>query len=609
MADAIVYCDGCSRIILPSRIRDGDAIVTPEKSLCPECLRATPAHERDKLTRAFGARRRRPTASTHLTPMVAPARAGAGTGTRHRPVGHPPRSLAMIPLAFGGTGVLAGIALALVLARSGTPEAPHIPSAPPRDDTDGGEQSPAARELRIARDLMTPSLGMYSDIRAMLKSLPERFPDAPEAAEAATLLKELDANYAKLAEDALATAIATGRKRASGGDVGGAIACIRSVAVDFAGSPWLESNGAALIDAAVADLETQRAALEEKGIASTLSKARDALAAGRPGEARELLAARAKWPRRCRADAEGLIARIQEKWKTKWRRTTSIPPESSVASAPEHPLAGDLTRRVPGDAAARTRLAEVQAHTGPPPSLVLDLGGGVTMELVYIKPGVFMMGGDEDRRGQPWLGSEKPKHEVAITRGFYLGRFELTQAQYRAVTGSNPAKRKQPDKPVNNVNWGQAADFCRLMSERTKRQVRLPTEAEWEYAARAGSTAKWSWGDDADLAGDYAWTKENSGGAVQPVGRKKANAWGLYDMHGNVWEWIADWYDAGYYASSPRENPPGPETGSRHVVRGGHYNFDVAQASCAWRHMPLNLGYGTGGFRVAVSAQASGAAR
>jgi formylglycine-generating enzyme required for sulfatase activity len=128
-----------------------------------------------------------------------------------------------------------------------------------------------------------------------------------------------------------------------------------------------------------------------------------------------------------------------------------------------------------------------------------------------------------------------PKHEVKLTKGFYLGKHEVTQAQFEAIMGSNPSRStKGPDIPVDNVGEQEAREFCEKLAEKTGREARLPTEAEWEYAARAGKDTNWFFGADPSALGDYAWTKDNSGGKSHPVGQKKPNPWGLYDCLGKL---------------------------------------------------------------------------
>ena len=222
-----------------------------------------------------------------------------------------------------------------------------------------------------------------------------------------------------------------------------------------------------------------------------------------------------------------------------------------------------------------------------PASLTLDLGKGVTMKLVLIRPGKFMMGSPDSEQGRG--DNEGPQHEVVITKPFYVGVTEVTQAQYEAVMGTNPSKFKWPTNPVDSVIWDEAVEFCRRLSEKTGKAVRLPTEAEWEYACRAGSKMRFSFGGSDSALGDYAWYGSNSGdsGGVQfrthPVGQKRPNAWGLYDMHGNVYEWCADGY--GPYSSEASTDPQGAGSGGTRVVRGGSWrNGGADNLRCAHRY-------------------------
>jgi formylglycine-generating enzyme required for sulfatase activity len=232
------------------------------------------------------------------------------------------------------------------------------------------------------------------------------------------------------------------------------------------------------------------------------------------------------------------------------------------------------------------RIEDALAKLGPAPksspaSLTLDLGKGVTMKLVLISPGTFMMGSPDSEQGRE--SKEGPQHEVAISKPFYMGVTEVTQAQYEAVMGTNPSKFKGPTNPVDSVIWDEAVLFCRKLSEKTGKTFRLPTEAEWEYACRAGTKTRFSFGDSESVLGDYAWWQSNSGGKAHPVGQKKPNPWGLYDMHGNVWEWCADWW--GPYPKGPITDPFGPATASGYrVLRGGSWlNGDSGRFRCAFR--------------------------
>jgi formylglycine-generating enzyme required for sulfatase activity len=222
------------------------------------------------------------------------------------------------------------------------------------------------------------------------------------------------------------------------------------------------------------------------------------------------------------------------------------------------------------------RIEDALAKCGPAPapkadpsSLTLDLGNGVTMRLVLIRPGRFMMGSPGSELGHK--ADESPQHEVTISKPFYMGVTEVTQAQYEAVMGTNPSEFKGPTNPVESVSWNEATEFCRKLSLKTRRTVRLPTEAEWEYACRAGTNTRFSFGNFDSTLADYGWSSSNSGGTTHPVGQKKPNAWGLYDMHGNVMEWCADW--RGSYPSGACTDPQGPASATSRAKRGRSYYY------------------------------------
>ena len=162
-----------------------------------------------------------------------------------------------------------------------------------------------------------------------------------------------------------------------------------------------------------------------------------------------------------------------------------------------------------------------------------DLGGGVELEMILIGPGSFMMGSDKEESDM------KPVHKVKITKFYYMSKFEVTQAQYQAVMGINPSYFiGEGNLPVDSVIWDDCQDFLKKLNEKfPSNEFRLPTEVEWEYACRAGSTTEYYFGDSEGNLGEYAWYDSNSPKKTHPVGEKKPNAWGLYDMHGNVWEW------------------------------------------------------------------------
>jgi len=238
------------------------------------------------------------------------------------------------------------------------------------------------------------------------------------------------------------------------------------------------------------------------------------------------------------------------------------------------------------------------AGAAKPKELVLDLGDKVTLKLLQIPAGKFLMGSPKDEKdrgddeGMPpgkWVNGN-PQFEVTISKPFYVGVYEVTVAQYAQFVKDTGQKHDEPDfkqtgdHPVVNVSWDDAQAFCAWLSKKTGKTVTLPTEAQWEYACRAGSKTRFGFGDDdADLCkyGNYCdksntneltWQdKEHNDGfdKTAPVGSLQPNAWGLYDMHGNVWEWCADYY--GEYTGAGAD-PTGPKDGSLRVLRGGSWH-------------------------------------
>jgi formylglycine-generating enzyme required for sulfatase activity len=216
--------------------------------------------------------------------------------------------------------------------------------------------------------------------------------------------------------------------------------------------------------------------------------------------------------------------------------------------------------------------------------------------LVLIPPGEFEMGStkefvEEEFRlhgSDGWyrehLPGEVARHRVRITKPYWLGITGVTQEEYQRVMGSNPSKfQGDPKRPVEQLFWTDAVEFCRRLSDlpgekAAKRRYGLPTEAQWEYACRAGNPGPWPFspqsgqlrtGSEEKLLDEYGWFSTNSNGQTHPVGQKRANVFGLYDMLGNVWEWCQDWYDKDYYAKSRTTDPVGPSGGSFRVIRGG----------------------------------------
>ncbi|MEF8732406.1 MAG: formylglycine-generating enzyme family protein [Candidatus Accumulibacter meliphilus] len=204
-------------------------------------------------------------------------------------------------------------------------------------------------------------------------------------------------------------------------------------------------------------------------------------------------------------------------------------------------------------------------------------------------PGHFLMGSPPD---EPEREDDEVQHEVTLSRGFWLADTACTQALWQAVTGANPSEFQDDVRnPVENVSWDDVQTFLSELNRRVPGlQARLPSEAEWEYACRAGTTTPFSFGDNitpeqVNYDGNYPYAGGEKGLYRQktvPVGSLPANPWGLYEMHGNVWEWCADWY--GDYPNTPQVDPTGPQTGDSRVLRGGSWNFNGRHARCALRY-------------------------
>ncbi len=281
----------------------------------------------------------------------------------------------------------------------------------------------------------------------------------------------------------------------------------------------------------------------------------------------------------------------------------------------------------PFDATEATRRQEETAATlGVAVTQEFDLGGGVMMKMVLLPAGEFMMGdtisaarrADEFDTGVARFLDEHPMHNVRISRPFYMGIYEVTQEQYEAVMGNNPSQFIGPTLPVEQVSWDDAVAFCRQASTVTGQTFRLPTEAEWEYACRAGTITAFSWGDEFLQGICNIENDENTGedsnvepfrrmglpvDQTVPVGSFAPNVWGLHDMHGNVWEWNHDWYGEDYYADSEAVDPQGPRGGEVRVLRGGSWINPPGWGRSAKRNgFSLRSRYtGVRGFRVAVS--------
>ena len=204
----------------------------------------------------------------------------------------------------------------------------------------------------------------------------------------------------------------------------------------------------------------------------------------------------------------------------------------------------------------------------------VTLPGGAKMEMIWCSPGKFQMGSPS---GEPGRLSNEPLHSVTLTRGFWLGKYEVTQRQWESVMRSNHSRFRNADNPVENISWHDCEAFIKRVSASFGGKARLPTEAEWEYACRAGSNAPFA---GSGVASEMAWYDENSDHQTHEVGRNKPNAWGFYDMHGNVLEWCSDWF------SEPKGDavdPKGPPSGSFKVLRGGCWFFLGSDCRCAYR--------------------------
>jgi formylglycine-generating enzyme required for sulfatase activity len=292
------------------------------------------------------------------------------------------------------------------------------------------------------------------------------------------------------------------------------------------------------------------------------------------------------------------------------------------------------------------------AYLGEPAEITNSIG----MKLILIPPGEFDMGSSpeeiawalkEGKKRNKWqfyfgrVPAEGPRHRVKISRPYYLGVYLVTQGEYERVMGLNPsafcakqrdasafrpplpdgvAKERPGDgkrvggrdtirHPVDTVSWNDAAEFVWRLSElpeerSARRTYRLPTEAEWEYACRAGTTTRWWCGDDEAVLQECAWYDNIAGRVTHPVGEKRASPWGLYDMHGQVWQWCMDWHDEKYYGQSPGAEPTGPQRGSNRVLRGGDWANDALYCRSAFRHYgePGSHGHSQG-LRVCVAAE------
>jgi formylglycine-generating enzyme required for sulfatase activity len=266
-------------------------------------------------------------------------------------------------------------------------------------------------------------------------------------------------------------------------------------------------------------------------------------------------------------------------------------------------LAEDV--KVPAAWTSETKQVKVATPSGEETKTITYYTNSIGVKLVLIPAGEFVMGSpaSEELRDS----NESPQHKVRVSKPFFIGAYELTQKQYASIMGMIEPRFQGDDNPMEKVAWDDAVAFFKMLSQREGVTYRLPTEAEWEYACRAGSTTPFYFG--ATISANQAnynatGVQENASaptGKTMPVGSFPPNAFGLYDMHGNVFEWCQDWYGDDYYANSPPEDPKGPDRGDTKMLRGGAWNvksFDLRSAAREWATTATR--YGMIGFRVVV---------
>ena len=231
-------------------------------------------------------------------------------------------------------------------------------------------------------------------------------------------------------------------------------------------------------------------------------------------------------------------------------------------------------------------------------NITIPVKDGINIDMVRVEARTFTMGATPEMENPfDW---EKPTHQVTLTNDYYIGKYEVTQALWQAVMGNNPSKFNGDNLPVENVSWNDCQEFISKLNRITGKTFRLPTEAEWEYAARGGKKSKGYQFSGSNNISDVAWYKDNSGSKTHAVGSKQANELGIYDMSGNVFEWCQDWF--GSYSSSSQVNPISANSGSLRVIRGGSWNFNASFCRSSYRygHSP-DLRYDDLGLRLVLS--------
>ena len=232
----------------------------------------------------------------------------------------------------------------------------------------------------------------------------------------------------------------------------------------------------------------------------------------------------------------------------------------------------DVSTTVSTVSVSPVQVPAVPSNTISDDVITIPVKDGICIEMVKVEGGTFMMGATSEMKNPN--SNEKPVHQVTLTNDYYMGKYEVTQALWQAVMGSNPSEYKGDNLPVETVSWNDCQKFISKLNSLTGRMFRLPTEAEWEYAARGGKESRGYQYSGSSNISDVAWYDENSGSKTHPVGTKQANELGIYDMTGNVWEWCSDWYSS--YSSSSQTNPTGSDSGSARVSRGGGWNCNAS---------------------------------
>ncbi|MFC1806457.1 SUMF1/EgtB/PvdO family nonheme iron enzyme, partial [Planctomycetota bacterium] len=366
--------------------------------------------------------------------------------------------------------------------------------------------------------------------------------------------------------------------------IGVVVLLLAALGVVFWAGSWLRGRRGRRLPLAPKEQVTPGPEMLERYAESLYGNARRAADDGRWSDAKRYMStldskyAKTRFYAGNRAGIAALRGRVEQK-------LTEIAAGSKTGVATPVAVKWPVYTKWPFDAREAKRRQKATAEAlGVPSERDIDLGNGARMTFVLIPAGEFLMGSPEhpspgllaERYGgnAAWYLHERPQHQVRITRPFWLGKYEVTQKQWQAVMDTNPSKFRGPQHPVEQVTWWDCERFLTLLNEKAPRRTfRLPTEAEWEFACRCGTTTQFWFGDAKDRAGDYAWLRENSGGMSHPVGEKKPSPWGLHDMTGNVWEQCQDPY--GKYSAERQVDPAGATQANFPVFRGGAWTFDA----------------------------------